>query len=148
MFLLLFWMMTNKLWMIDNETEVMIVALKRFIDPYLCQNHWIMVTLSSGLVKSLRNLDVIFDSSLSLWQQIISTWGTAYLELRHISTICKSLTVDAAKNHDHWYSLDLTSSLRSAVICLCGFMALFCYINFSFLMCLKQLIFWLYVIYV
>lgn len=95
----------------------MMIKLKSFAYYSFSILMWILVTLHWNLVThSLTNLGVLFDTSLSLQQYTFITCGTAYLELRWTSTVCRFLTDDCTKKTLclHWCSR-LDNSLLSCL---------------------------------
>ena len=91
------WMSDNKLKLNDDKTEALLVASQRssFSDPLPDS-----IKVENTTIKfssSVRNLGVIFDSSLSMHNHVQNVCKLAYFELRRISSVRHYLTTDATK---------------------------------------------------
>jgi hypothetical protein len=91
------WMLSNKLQMNEDKTEVLLVTPKRVAKSELLPE---FMNINGTCVKfchSLRNLGITLDSTLSLHQHVLNVCRGAFLELRRISSIRNFLTTDAVK---------------------------------------------------
>ena len=91
------WMMSNKLQMNEDETDVLLVTAKRIVN---LQHLPEFMNINGTCVKfspSCRNLGVTLDSTLLLHQHVMNVCRVAYLELRHINSIRNLLSVDVVK---------------------------------------------------
>ena len=71
------WMMSNKLQMNEDKTDVLLVTAKRFLSLQPLPK---FMNINSTCVKfspSVRNLGVTFDSTLSLHQQVMNVCRVA-----------------------------------------------------------------------
>ena len=110
-----YWMSANMLKLNNDKTKLMVFAPNHFRKNFSQTS----ITVDSFVVPSsdkARNLGVIFDSSLTMMQQVNSVTKSCYNQIRKIAKIRKYLTVDAAKTlvHTHVTSrLDYCNSLLS-----------------------------------
>ena len=91
------WMCNNQLKLNEDKTEAIL-----FSTPSLSWCHCLPSSIMVGTHEILfsdkvRNLRFIFDSNPSMKQHVIKICQTAYYELKHISSIRRYLTEDAAK---------------------------------------------------
>ena len=92
------WMCNNQLKLNDDKTEAFL-----FSTPSLSSCHCLPSSIMVGTHEILfsdkvRNLGFILDPNLTMKQHVIKTCQTAYYELKHISSIRRYLTEDAAKH--------------------------------------------------
>ena len=90
-------MSSNKLKLNDEKTEALLVSSQHtsFSEPLPDS-----IKVDDTIIKfssSVRNLGVIFDSSLSMHQHVQNVCKLAYFELRRISSVRHFLTTDATK---------------------------------------------------
>ena len=91
------WMSTNKLKLNDDKTEALLVASPRNSTSDSLPDSISVDGTTIHFSSSVRNLGVIFDSTLSMHQHILNVCKLAYSELRRISSIRHYLTTDATK---------------------------------------------------
>ena len=79
------WMLSNKLQMNEDKTEVLLVTPKRVAksEPFSDTNG-----ICVKFCHSLRNLGITLDSTLSLHQHVLNVCRGAFVELRRINSIC------------------------------------------------------------
>ena len=80
-----------------DKTEAILIATQRTNISHALPSSLHINGIPIEFSKSLRNLRIIFDKSLSLHQHIMNTCRAAYIELRRFSSICHFLSVDATK---------------------------------------------------
>ena len=90
------WMMSNKLQMNEDKTEVLLVTAKRVISLQHLPE-FMNIGTCVKFSPSVRNLGITLDSTLSLYQHVMNVCRVAYLELRRINSIWNLLSVDAVK---------------------------------------------------
>ena len=101
------WSRTNLLKLNDHKTDVIVFGAKQKF-PTL-KDFCITVGYTTRIPSSsVRNLGVVFDSSLSMTSHISTICRTAYMHLHNISHIRRYLTLDATKALVHAF---VTSSL-------------------------------------
>ena len=91
-------LMSNKLQMNEDKTDVLLVTAKRIVN---LQHLPEFININGTCLKfspSVRNLGVTLDSTLSLHQHVMNVCWVAYLELRHINFIRNLQSVDAVKS--------------------------------------------------
>ena len=91
------WMLSNKLQMNEDKTEVLLITPKRVAKSEQLPVSMNINGTSVTFCPSLRNLGVTLDSTLSLHQHILNVCRGAFLELRRIHSIRGFLTTDAVK---------------------------------------------------
>ena len=91
------WMLSNKLQMNEDKTEVLLVTPKRVAKSEPFPEFMNINGTSVKFCPSLRNLGITLDSTLSLHQHILNVCRGAFLELRRINSIRNFLTTDAVK---------------------------------------------------
>jgi hypothetical protein len=91
------WMNTNKLKMNDEKTEVIPIGTECKLKSVPDSTSLTLSGAEIKLSKSVRNLGVHLDRSLSMEQHISTLRRAIFLELRRISHIRPFLTVDATK---------------------------------------------------
>ena len=90
------WMLTNKLKINEEKTEVLLIHPKHSSDFQVS-------SLSVGhskipFAKEVRNLGVIFTDTMDMNKQISSICKSAYCELRRIAAIRHLLSIETTKN--------------------------------------------------
>ena len=80
-------MLSNKLQMNEDKTEVLLVTPKRVVKSEPFPEFLNINGTSVKFCPSLRNLRVILDSTLSLHQHVLNVCRGAFLELRRINSI-------------------------------------------------------------
>ena len=91
------WMMSNKLHMNEDKTEVLLVTAKRVVNLQHLPDFMNINGTCTKFSPLVRNLGVTLDSTLSLHQHVINVCRVAYLELRPINSIRNLLSIDAVK---------------------------------------------------
>ena len=91
------WMCNNQLILNEDKTEAIL-----FSTPSKSSRHCLPSSIMVGTHEILfsdkiRNQGFIFDSNLTMKQNVIKTCQKAYYELKRISSIRRYLTEDAAK---------------------------------------------------
>ena len=89
------WMLTNKLKINDNKTDVLLVHPKN-------SSNFSVSSISVGnstisFTKEIRNLGVTFTNTMDMSKHISNTCRSAYSELRKISAIRHLLTIESTK---------------------------------------------------
>mgnify|MGYP000861500694 CR=1 FL=1 len=84
-------MLAHKLKLNDDKTEVLVLSSPHFRDSLVIPNFQVETT-SVLPSSSVRNIGVIFDSALSMKQQISSICKVAHFHLRNIGSIRKLIT--------------------------------------------------------
>ena len=101
------WMIKTQLKLNDNKTEALLFPFSSSFKPSTISLPD-SVTLGSHNIPfsdSARNLGVILDSNLSTKKHVIKVCQTAYIELKHTSSLHRFLTKDAAKTCYFLYPL-------------------------------------------
>ena len=96
------WMLSNKLMINDQKTEVLLLGSKRSQD--MLKNLDIKVLVGDSTISpssSARNLGVILDPSVSMQQQVTSVPKAAYFHMRRLHSIRQYLTKDACSKAIH-----------------------------------------------
>ena len=91
------WMLSNKLQMNENKTEVLLVTPKRVVKYEPFPEFMKINGTSFKFCPSLRNLGVTLDSTLSLNQHVLNVCRGAFLELQCVHSIRNFLITDAVK---------------------------------------------------
>ena len=93
------WMLSNKLRMNEDKTEVLFVTPKRVVKSEPFSDFMNINSISVKFCPSFRNLGVTLDSTLSLHQHVLNVCRGAFLELRRINSIPNFLTTDSVKTY-------------------------------------------------
>ena len=89
------WMITNKLQLNDDKTEIMFVTKHSHLDlPSTISINDCSVSVST----SVCSLGIILDQSLSFEKPVSSICKAAYLKLRRINSVHHFLSTDATKS--------------------------------------------------
>ena len=90
-------MLSNKLQMNEDKTEVLLVTPKRVAKSEPLPEFMNIDGTCVKFCPSLRNLGVTLDSTLSLHQHVLDICRSAFLELHRINSIRNFLSADAVK---------------------------------------------------
>ena len=93
------WMMTNKLKLNDDKTEVVLFGTRQQLEK-LESNEEFKIKIGCEIIKpvsSARNLGYFMESQLKSKTHITKVCGTSYSTLKNIARICSLLTPEAAK---------------------------------------------------
>ena len=92
------WYIFTILVSLPNLEKALLKAVVTIVQNIIGQ-HFLITVGSHNITfsDSARNLGFILDSKLSMKKHIIKICQTAYFELKHISSVCRFLTEDAAK---------------------------------------------------
>ena len=80
----------------DEKTDVVVFGTKHKL-PLMKDIRVIIGEATLSASSNIRNLDVVFDSSLCMTKHISATCRIAYMHLHNISHIWRYLTTDATK---------------------------------------------------
>ena len=94
------WMLAHKLKLNDDKTEVLVLSSPHFRNSLIIPDFQVETT-SVVPSSAVRNIGVIFDSSLSMKQQISSICKVAHFHLRNIGCIRKFITQEACEKLIH-----------------------------------------------
>ena len=89
------WMLTNKLKINDDKTDVLLVHPKNFSNSSVSS-----ISVGNSTIpftKEVRNLGVTFTDTMDMSKHISNTCRSAYSELRKISAIRHLLTIESTK---------------------------------------------------
>ena len=92
------WMSANMLKLNSDKTKMIIFAPKQYQNHFLKTELYLDSTTRIISKTTVKNLGVIFDSSMSMKHQINSVTKSCYQQIRRIKKIRKYLTEDAAKS--------------------------------------------------
>ena len=90
-------MLSNKLQMNEDKTEVLLVTPKRVAKSEPLPEFMNINGICVKFCPSLGNLGVTLDSTLSLHQHVLNICRSPFLELRRINSIRNFLSTDAVK---------------------------------------------------
>ena len=90
------WMTTHKLKLNDDKTEVLFLTSPYYIDLF-CDSEFKIGETNIVPTSAARNIGILFDSTLSMNQQINNMCRVAHCHLRNLGAIRKFITRDACE---------------------------------------------------
>ena len=92
-----YWMLENKLKLNDEKTEAICFSPPSFCLAYSLSDSISLVSCNIQFTRKVRDLGFWLDSDVTTKQHVIKIFQSAYLQLKHISSICQYLTEEATK---------------------------------------------------
>ena len=94
------WMLNNKLKLNDDKTEVMYIS-SRYYHRLIKLSDFSIDDIQIKPATSVRNIGVLFDSVMSMGDQVTAICQSTHYHLRNIGRIRKSITYDACEKLVH-----------------------------------------------
>jgi hypothetical protein len=94
------WMLSNKLKLNDDKTEVMFLS-SRYYHKLIKLSNFSIDNVEIAPAMSARNIGVIFDCVMSMGDQVTAVCKSAHYHLRNIGRIRKCITYDACEKLVH-----------------------------------------------
>ena len=94
------WMSNNKLKLNDDKTEVMYIS-SRYYQKFIKLSDFSIDNIIIKPSSSVRNIGIIFDSIMSMSEQITAICKTTHYHLRNIGRIRKCISYDACEKLIH-----------------------------------------------
>ena len=93
-------MTENQLGPDNNKTEALLFPSSLKPSTIFLSDSVTLGSHNITFLDSARKLGFILDSNLSMKNHVIKICQTAYVKLKHISSVCRFLTEDAANTED------------------------------------------------
>ncbi len=94
------WMVHNKLKLNDDKTEIMFIS-SRFYQKHITLTDFTIDDVKIVPASSVRNIGVMFDTKMTMGEQVTAICKSAHYHLRNIGRIRKSISFEACEKLIH-----------------------------------------------